>query len=99
LINKLKVCSQILNLAVIELDVMIAKSVADGLLILSRKLQHWGIKVHADHFAFSPDDLRDDVAGFTAAGAKVENDLALFDVTRRIPTAVIPLNDFIRDDL
>ena len=54
------------------------------------------IAIDANHLAGIANDLRGDVAEFTATGSQVENRVSLTDVACGISAAVVLLDDLIR---
>ena len=89
--------SEVLNLALAELDVVIAERVPDALPVLAREREHVVVHVDADDAAFRPHHLRRDITNLAATASKVENRFSGTQVLRRVPAAVVPLEDLFRN--
>ena len=87
-----------MNITAVKFDVVVAESVADGLLVFARQFKHGRIEVDADHFALGADDLGDDVAGLAAAAAKVEHRFTAMNIAGRIAATIVLFNDLGRDN-
>ena len=90
--------SEILNLALMELDVVIAERVSDRRSMLFSECQHVVVHVDANDTTFGPHDLRRDVANLAPTASEIQNRLSLTKVFRRIAAAVVPLEYLLGND-
>ena len=80
-------------------DVVVADLLGDGLMVLAGQRQHVGVHVDADHLALGAGHLGGDPAHLAGAGAQVQHCVSRPHEGRRVPTAVVALDDLVGEDL
>jgi len=99
LIQQFEIEREVLDAAFSEFHVRKTDALRNSRRVAARHFEHLIGHVDAHDLPFGTDNLSSDETDFSRAAAKIENDLAFAQITRRITATVIALDHFWRNDL